>query len=243
MSSEPEGVREFYDREAKRYDAVRWGHASGSRLARIQLDILSNLLGPVRGCSVLEVGVGTGRVGAFLAAEGARVFGVDVSREMLRCIDPQATGDAGLLRLVQADAGRMPLPDRALDRSVCVNVLSHAPDFPTIIAEVGRVLRPGGRFVFNFINAWSYLAPLAPYVNIRRKGVFRSVYTRWLSWRRVRRALRASGFSVYGRAGQTHLPRGTPAPIRHIQEFLDPMFRRAPFRAVAQIQWVGAERI
>jgi len=46
----------------------------------------------------------------------------------------------------------LPFPDRAFDTVVCVDVLEHVQDLAAVIAQVGRVLRPGGLFLFDTIN-------------------------------------------------------------------------------------------
>ena len=54
---------------------------------------------------------------------------------------------AGRLELVETDVNAVPLPDGAADRVVMVDVLHHLYDQPEALAEVVRVLRPGGLFV------------------------------------------------------------------------------------------------
>ena len=54
---------------------------------------------------------------------------------------------AGRLELVETDANTVPLPDGAADRVVMIDVLHHLYDQPEALAEVTRLLRPGGLFV------------------------------------------------------------------------------------------------
>ncbi|MFC7165718.1 class I SAM-dependent methyltransferase [Halospeciosus flavus] len=92
---------------------------------------------PVR--RVLDVGGGTGRA--------ARVLGdfepvvVDLSRPMLRVAHEKG------LRTVQGDARRLPVADESVDAAVFVDALHHVPDVPAALADVARVLRPGGVLV------------------------------------------------------------------------------------------------
>jgi SAM-dependent methyltransferase len=111
---------------------------------------LAGLLGAGPGDLVADLGCGTGgtlaQVMPVLAGGGA--VGVDASRAALaRTAEALATQRARLL-LVQADLkDRLPFADAAFDRVVCHDVLECLPDPDVLLAEVGRVLRPGGRLV------------------------------------------------------------------------------------------------
>lgn len=88
---------------------------------------------------VLEVGCGTGGVLDQLVASAprARVVGLDASFGMLR-----RSGHRG--RVVQADARRLAVADRVADVAVLAFMLQHLPDPGRAVAELGRVVRPGG---------------------------------------------------------------------------------------------------
>ena len=60
-------------------------------------------------------------------------------------------GDLGIDYLVGAGE-RLPQPSASFDTVVCVDVLEHVSDLGAVIAEIGRVLRPGGLFLFDTIN-------------------------------------------------------------------------------------------
>ncbi|MFP5316746.1 MAG: class I SAM-dependent methyltransferase [Acidimicrobiia bacterium] len=100
--------------------------------------------------SVLDVGAGEGQV-ARLAAGGAvaaaRVVGVDPSWAQLAVARDRAGGPS----YARADAGRLPFRTGAFDAVVACLVFEHIDDADAALAEVGRVLRPGGRFLF-FLN-------------------------------------------------------------------------------------------
>lgn len=89
---------------------------------------------------VLDVGCGTGRLAAELVARGATVSGVDTSAEMLE----QARARAGpALRLRCARAEALPFDDCSFDRAV-LRLVVHLVDRPRALAEIARVLVPGG---------------------------------------------------------------------------------------------------
>ena len=94
----------------------------------------------------LDVGCGTGSVTASLARAAGPdglALGVDISEPMLaRAVRAEAGPQIGFLR---ADAQRLPLRDEAVDAVISVAVLQLIPDPAAALAEMARVLRPGGR--------------------------------------------------------------------------------------------------
>jgi len=109
----------------------------------------AHLLGEVTGRDVLEVGAGAGQCSRWLRAHGARAVATDISAGMLaagRRID-DAVGVA--VPAVQADARALPFSGASFD---CVftafGAIPFVPDADRVHAEVARVLRPGGRWVF-----------------------------------------------------------------------------------------------
>ncbi|HEX7276857.1 MAG TPA: class I SAM-dependent methyltransferase [Acidimicrobiales bacterium] len=98
---------------------------------------------------VLDVGTGEGQVARLAASvDGvARVVGVDFARAQLDVARERAGGPS----YARAVAGALPFPSASFDAVVACLVFEHIDDADGAIAEVGRVLRPGGRFLF-FLN-------------------------------------------------------------------------------------------
>jgi arsenite methyltransferase len=94
----------------------------------------------------LDVGSGPGNVTAALARAAAPdgiALGVDISEPMLaRAVRAQAGPRVGFLR---ADAQQLPFRDETVDAAVCIAVLQLIPNPAATLAEMARVLRPGGR--------------------------------------------------------------------------------------------------
>jgi ubiquinone/menaquinone biosynthesis C-methylase UbiE len=100
---------------------------------------------------VLEIGFGGGDLlAAILAATDGEVFGADVSEAMLERARRRFRHEAGRLRLFLASAERMPLADGSIDKAVSVNSLYFWPDPAGALAEIARLVRPGGRLVLCF---------------------------------------------------------------------------------------------
>lgn len=102
-------------------------------------------LGP--GMRVLELGCGTGEFTEDLARTGASVAAIDVSPELLATARARGTG----ARFLIADATALPFGDASLDAVVGSSILHHVELGPAV-AEMRRVLRPGGRACFTEPN-------------------------------------------------------------------------------------------
>jgi SAM-dependent methyltransferase len=110
---------------------------------------LVKFAGIASGENVLDVGTGTGVVAITAARIGARVTGLDLTPELL----DQARENARIAKTehivwTEGDAERLPYPDTSFD--VVVSQFGHmfAPRPEVVVAEMRRVLRPGGRLAF-----------------------------------------------------------------------------------------------
>jgi SAM-dependent methyltransferase len=121
---------------------------------RAQQREVFDLLGPVRGADVLEVGHGPGVLLGLLARRGdaRHVVGVDPSLEMRRLAVRALAADiaAGRLEVRPGNAASTGLSDAAVDLAVSVNNVAIWPDLDAGVAELRRVLRPGGRLVLSW---------------------------------------------------------------------------------------------
>lgn len=123
-----------FERAAETYDETRGGLVRG----RIFAAAISAQLRP--SCRILEIGVGTGAIALPLTELGHTVVGVDISPAMLaRAYDRLGPS------VTIADGGRLPIATASFDAIVAVWVLHLVADRDTVLAECGRVLRPGGR--------------------------------------------------------------------------------------------------
>lgn len=107
--------------------------------------IVHEILDALPAGSALDAACGTGRFAEYLAARGHQVLGVDCSRDMLdraRARVPQAAFLVGELH-------QLPLHDDAVDIIVCGLALAHVPSLGPVMAELARVLRPGGHVVIS----------------------------------------------------------------------------------------------
>ena len=123
----------------------------------------ARLLGDVAGRRVLEIGCGSAPCARWLRREGADVVALDLSGGMLaRAAElNRATGLA--VPLLQADAGTLPLAAASVDLACSAfGGLPFVADVGAALAEVARVLRPGGRFVASVNHPFRWPLPDSP---------------------------------------------------------------------------------
>jgi ubiquinone/menaquinone biosynthesis C-methylase UbiE len=130
----------FDTRVATQYDALR-GHPP-----EVSADIGSAIASRLgERAQVLELGVGTGRIALPVAAAGCEVFGVDLSSHMLTALSRRIERD-GLqgIHLARCDITTLPFREAVFDAAVAVHVLHLVADWAGVLAQVSRLVRPGG---------------------------------------------------------------------------------------------------
>ncbi len=96
--------------------------------------------------SILDLGCGTGEITRRLAAHypQARLLGVDILESNL-VLARRDSGDVGQrVQYMQGDAFALEIDDASIDLVVCRHMSQSVPDFPLVLAEITRVLRPAG---------------------------------------------------------------------------------------------------
>ena len=132
--------QEFFSSAAGQWDRMR-DELFGTRIYS------HSLLGLLQeDWTVGDLGCGTGPVAAALAPFVGRVVAVDGSRAMLDAARARLDGTSNVdLRCGELES--LPLRDRRLDAATLILVLHHLPDPGQVLAEVARVLRPGGKLL------------------------------------------------------------------------------------------------
>lgn len=201
MTTPATDTERFWDRAAAAYDAAHDVEA-GTPL-RLRMDVVIRLLGSRPG-SVLDCGMGPGRLLVELERRGWTVSGVDLSGEMVeraRSRLPQSDE-----RLRQGSIESIPFPAESFDAAVATGVLEYVDDLPRALSEVARVLRPGGvlvvgapntralgtlwrhRLVYSGVRAIKTLIRFGRPVPLRRPGL--------VSPGRLRALLAAAGLQI-----------------------------------------------
>lgn len=98
--------------------------------------------------TALDAACGTGRQTEALAARGYRVIGVDQSPDMLE----QARRKVPAADFRQGRLEKLPVDDASVDLAVSTLALTHLPDLTDAVAELARVVRPGGRVIVSDLH-------------------------------------------------------------------------------------------
>jgi len=144
------GVREGYDRWAAVYER------DDNPMLPMEAEVVASVLPDVRGLDVIDLGCGTGRHAARLAAAGARVTAVDFSEGMLA--EARARPGADAIRFVVHDLhAPLPFADASFDAAVSGLVVEHLADLAAFFGQAHRVLRPGGVAVVSAMHPAMFL--------------------------------------------------------------------------------------
>jgi ubiquinone/menaquinone biosynthesis C-methylase UbiE len=189
-------------REIAAYDDLRYRDVFWA--ARVYEDscdrIALRALLPPTGGRLIEVGAGFGRLANEYAGYGEVVL-LDSSEVHVAAARETLAGD-DRFSVVLGDAYALPFPDGHFDAAVCVRVLHHFEDPGPALAEIGRVVRPGGVLVLEFANKRN-LKSIARYA-LRRQAwspfepgpvAYKALHFDHAPVS-VRRWLRGAGFSV-----------------------------------------------
>lgn len=169
-------VRLIYQLGAGVYDEAR-NHVTASDQA-VLLPLLRQELGDDPSPRVLDVATGTGRVPLLLASQpwfGGQIDGLDLTPAMLERAQAKlsAAGLEGRARLRQGDASTLPWPDASFDLVISLEALEFFPRPRRALAEMARVLRPGGALIVSkYPDRW---ARVLPFKSLTRRAMVRQL--------------------------------------------------------------------
>jgi 2-polyprenyl-6-hydroxyphenyl methylase/3-demethylubiquinone-9 3-methyltransferase len=116
-------------------------------------DVLENKLGlDLAGKPTLDIGCGGGLVAEAMTQLGCRVTGVDPSAASLETARAHAAEVCLEIDYRHGGGEDLPCNNASFDIAYCLDVLEHVADLDRVIAEVARVLKPGGVFIYDTIN-------------------------------------------------------------------------------------------
>jgi ubiquinone/menaquinone biosynthesis C-methylase UbiE len=137
-------IRESFNEAAA--DEEHFPSSIDPRIYHVQL--LLEYLGDLAGKRVLDAGCGKGRFARVIAERhhSVRICGMDIALEMLRRVP-------GGIQLCAGALTELPFGDRSFDAAYATESLEHAVEIDRAVAELCRVVRPGGRIVIIDKNA------------------------------------------------------------------------------------------
>jgi len=151
-AAELDATRAYYDEFSHRYEDKRGGREPDGYhdlIDALEVELVERY---AAGADVLEVGCGTGLLLERFARFARSARGVDLSPGML------ARARARGLDVAEASATELPFPDASFDVACSFKVLPHVRDITKALAEMTRVVRPGGHVIAEFYNPHSLRA-------------------------------------------------------------------------------------
>ncbi len=138
-SANPE---QFFDFEHDGWETVSHGYEQHfARLTCQSVEATLDAVGVGDGIRVLDVCTGPGMISAAALERGANVTGLDFSAEQIEIARRRVPG----AEFIEGDAQNLPYDDDCFDAVVCGYGIIHVPDPQRALAEIVRVLKPGGR--------------------------------------------------------------------------------------------------
>jgi SAM-dependent methyltransferase len=141
----------------------------GNQIVALEEPVVWSLVDSVAPGRALDAACGTGRHARHLVELGHEVVGIDVTPEMLS----RAAANVAEARFLEADLRHIPAADEEFDLVVCGLALAHLADLDRGIAELARVLKPGGRLVASVLHPFqAHLGWQAPFADSRGQRGF-----------------------------------------------------------------------
>ena len=153
------GIRPTIDLQPETYGHWRTSDV-GAITERLERGVILDMLGDVSGRRVLDVGCGDGDLAVDLSRRGALVDGIDTAPSMIEAARQRASEQRSTARFQVASAQNLPFAAEQFDLVVAVTILCFVQDAPPVLAEIARVLRPGGRLVIGELGTWSSWAAM-----------------------------------------------------------------------------------
>jgi 2-polyprenyl-3-methyl-5-hydroxy-6-metoxy-1,4-benzoquinol methylase len=125
--------------------------AENDRFFNLAFDFIKDCFDPPSDARVLDAGCGSGTKSLHLARRGFHVLGLDFSAAILESAarNAEAAGLSHRIEFQQGDLTSINLPASSMRRVVCWGVLMHVPAVEKAVAELSRILTPGGTLVIS----------------------------------------------------------------------------------------------
>jgi len=171
------GSAAYFNQEAEKYDSAYDAYTPGGYALRVRQQRVLELLDR-RGGKALDVGCGAGRMAAPLIDMGYEFWGVDAAPAMIEQCERRYHGSPRAHFSV-GDAHKLEFDDAVFDVVICMGVIDRIQNWELAIAEMARVLKPGGSLIISFPNLSSPYAWWKNFVFYPAMAVVRPLYF-WL---------------------------------------------------------------
>lgn len=179
------GKETFYESFADEFDQKMNKYDIQTRLMIVFNQLLPN---DIKGCTLLDVGCGTGHFSKIAFEKGAKVVSMDLGPRLLGKVSQKCSSQGVAGSILEAPFGR-----NMFDYIVCSEVIEHTPDPFKAIEELYRILKPGGTLALTVPNRfWKWSCHLANFLKLRPYNGLEN----WMGYRALRKKLNTIGFSV-----------------------------------------------
>lgn len=179
---------EYYDREGKIYDEVRFGSPGGKYVDDVEKSVVLKFISEK---SILELGTGTGRYAIYTGRKGYSFTGIDLSKEMLAIAKKKAEKEKIHLNLLAVQAEDLPFRNNSFSCVICIHTLQYILNPLKAIKEAYRVLKPGGRLILS--SETDYFYRRLPFF---KKLLQRKVRFRYFSTKELKLLLKEVKFTI-----------------------------------------------
>jgi SAM-dependent methyltransferase len=175
--------------------------------------LFTDYLAPLDGLKILKTDLWdeakNTRILAWVSRRGARVYGIDISQPIVTsaraAFDPHA-GPDGTIRATVGDVRRIPFADASFDAIYSMGTIEHFDETQGAVAEIARVLKPGGRAIVGVPNRHDpFLRPLFATI-LQALGLYGYGYEKSYSRRALRRMLEQEGLIVVAETAIVFMP-------------------------------------
>ena len=229
------------------YESAAYSGLGGKFASNLELsDILKC---PAIALSVLEIGVGTGRVFEKLASRSGYAVGIDRDPKMARHVAQRMRQSDGLkpsnIELIVADGEHLPFRRAAFEQVVCIRVLRYFEEPQKAIHGMSEVLKSGGWLVAEFANV------LRPHTILQVPGYLAKgeFYPRLFSRRKISEWITGQGFEVHQLIGWHKIPveilsnASNPAVLRILLGFETALQKLSPPEFMSRSLFLSALKI
>ncbi len=157
-------VADYFDKRGEDY-LSSWQSAAKKQLARLEADWIRKAIDLVeksssgRTIKTLDIGMGTGRISEEILKHKVEHYGTDISPIMVDYCRKKFKGNKKIKKLaVHNILNSLPANWREFDLVTAIRVLDYTPDWPKMIDNIYRRLKPGGTFLFTFRNQNSLIS-------------------------------------------------------------------------------------
>lgn len=186
------------------------GAPSTAYYRRCEIALLEHALGGLAGKRVLKLDLWNEafntRILHWMADQGAEAHGLDLSRLVAHRAHRNTRRAGHAPRLVRADIRELPYATGSFDAVYTMGTIEHIDEYAQAVAEVRRVLRPGGRAVIGVPHKWNlFLRPALVWL-LDRFGKYAYSPEKAFGAGELRRTIAAAGLTVRSRTGILTIP-------------------------------------